>query len=276
MTAKLTLAALICAFGIAGARQDGPEPAVRETQSPGPATQRALLMTSALKRWAVTAMTGAHARHRRAGPARSALGARLCAIPDRAPARAALMSGMYPARNGVLGNGSAGRLEEVLGERATLAEHFRRHGYHTARVSKVFHMRVPGDITAGVSGFDHPESWDEVFNVQAPEWASEGFGYQISNYRLRFERDKHYDLGFGAAFYAVEVRGEGLEQADNQASERAAQWLHEAAQQPDQPPGREVRRPRAVSGARTFFYVAEQLSLPTVPGPRRWPQLAST
>ncbi|MEZ6021571.1 MAG: sulfatase-like hydrolase/transferase [Planctomycetota bacterium] len=215
MTAKLTLAALICAFGIAGCvspgKTNGPEPAVRETQVPVQRPNVLLILADDLGAQAV----GCYGNDEVHTPAIDALARRgvrweraYAQFPICAPARAALMSGMYPARNGVLGNGSAGRLEEVLGERATLAEHFRRHGYHTARVSKVFHMRVPGTSPPRSAG-STAESWDEVFNVQAPEWASEGFGYQISNYRLRFRRDKHYDLGFGAAFYAVEVRGEG-------------------------------------------------------------------
>lgn len=42
-------------------------------------------------------------------------------------------------------------------------------GYRSERISKLYHMRVPGDVPNGVSGPDHVPSWDATFNVQAPE-----------------------------------------------------------------------------------------------------------
>jgi iduronate 2-sulfatase len=62
---------------------------------------------------------------------------------------------LYPQQNGVTGNGSSEKLTKTLGKRPTLPEYFKQSGWHTARVSKIYHMRVPGDITAGVDGPDH-------------------------------------------------------------------------------------------------------------------------
>ncbi len=78
-----------------------------------------------------------------------------CQFPVCGPSRAALMSGLYPQQNGVTGNGSSEKLTKTLGKRPTLPEYFKQSGWHTARVSKIYHMRVPGDITAGVDGPDH-------------------------------------------------------------------------------------------------------------------------
>ena len=51
----------------------------------------------------------------------------------------------------------------------SMAEHFKNNGWHTARVGKIYHMRVPGDIIAGTNGIDHPASWTERYNSQGLE-----------------------------------------------------------------------------------------------------------
>ena len=44
----------------------------------------------------------------------------------------------------------------------SMAGFFRQQGYYTARVSKIFHMGVPGGIERGEPGQDDPDSWDYV------------------------------------------------------------------------------------------------------------------
>lgn len=107
-----------------------------------------------------------------------------CQYPVCGPSRAALMSGMYSQEAGVTGNGSSDRFTEVMGDRPSMTQLFRRDGYYTARVSKIYHMRVPGDITAGVSGPDHAASWTERFNCQGPEWMSSGEHIHLTNENL--------------------------------------------------------------------------------------------
>ena len=150
-----------------------------------------------------------------------------CQYPVCGPSRAALMSGMYPQAIGVIGNGSAGLFTENIGSRATMSGLFRSHGYYTARVSKIYHMRVPGDITAGVDGPDHARSWTERFNCQGPEWMTEGRHSHLTNEKLRRDPGKHYNLGFGGAFYVVEGGGDDAEQPDVQAAAKAIELLEQ-------------------------------------------------
>lgn len=155
-----------------------------------------------------------------------------CQYPVCGPSRAAMMSGMYPQQVGVVGNGSSSKFTAILGDRPSMSEHFKRNGYYSARVSKIYHMLVPGDITAGVDGPDHVASWTESFNCQAPEWFTEGEHEHLTNEKLDFDRDKHYNLGFGGAFYVVKGSSDGAEQADVKATDKAIELLQQHKEGP--------------------------------------------
>ena len=99
---------------------------------------------------------------------------------------------MYPQAIGVVGNGSSDRFTKNIGDRPTMSSLFKDNGYYAARVSKIYHMRVPGDITAGVDGPDHIASWTERFNCQGPEWMTKGEHSHLSNEKLQRIPDKHY------------------------------------------------------------------------------------
>ena len=141
------------------------------------------------------------------------------------PSRAALMSGMYPSAIGVMDNKLADGFTTNLGARPSLSQHFKDDGYYTARVSKIYHMRIPGDITAGVDGPDHAASWTERFNCPAPEWNSSGAREQLSNERLNLDPSEHYAGGFGGAFYVVKGDTDGAEQPDVQAASKAIELM---------------------------------------------------
>lgn len=152
--------------------------------------------------------------------------------PVCGPSRAAVMSGLYPQAIGVTGNGSSGRFADRLGDRPSLGQHFINSGYYSARVSKIYHMRVPGDITAGVDGPDHAASWTERFNCQGPEWMTDGVHEMLSNEKLKREPDKHYGLGFGTAFYAVAASDEAARQPDALAADRAIELMRQPRDEP--------------------------------------------
>jgi arylsulfatase A-like enzyme len=101
-----------------------------------------------------------------------------CQYPLCGPSRASIMSGLYPETNGVQGNqhvrGSYRGSNPELADHPSLAGFFREQGYFTARVSKIFHMGVPGGIERGEAGDDDPDSWDYAYNVMGPETLSPG------------------------------------------------------------------------------------------------------
>ena len=191
-----------------------------------------------------------------------------CQFPVCGPSRAAMMSGCYPAAVGVVGNGSAARFAEAIGDRPTLPMRFSAAGYHAARVSKIYHMLIPGNITEGVAGPDHAASWDSTFNAQSDEWFSPGEKTHYSSERLNFDRDRHYRLGFGTAFYEVRLSTDGAEQADEQAVREAGRILRQTPA--DQPLFLAVGliRPHVplVAPAAIFdHYPPESVPLPDVP-----------
>ena len=77
------------------------------------------------------------------------------------PARASFMSGLYPETNGVTTHAFETSNHRIatpsLANHPTLASFLRDRGYYTARVSKIFHMGVPGGIERGEAGSDDPE-----------------------------------------------------------------------------------------------------------------------
>jgi iduronate 2-sulfatase len=94
--------------------------------------------------------------------------------PVCGPSRASLLNGYYPHATQTFGYVS-GR-KGIGPDRLTMPQLFKENGYYTARVSKIFHMGVPGDIEKGSNGTDDEASWSERFNSQGPEWKAEGEG----------------------------------------------------------------------------------------------------
>lgn len=117
-----------------------------------------------------------------------------CQYPLCGPSRASIMSGLYPATNGVLVNddspGSYKKINPALKDHPSMAGFFREHGYFTARVSKIFHMGVPGGIERGEPGGDEPDSWDYAYNVMGPETLSPG------ELELLSPKNRHYGSNF--------------------------------------------------------------------------------
>ncbi len=101
-----------------------------------------------------------------------------CQYPLCGPSRASFMSGLYTETNGVSGNshvlGSYRAVTPALANHPSMAGFFKEQGYYSARVSKIYHMGVPGGIERGAPGGDDPDSWDFATNIMGPETLSDG------------------------------------------------------------------------------------------------------
>ncbi len=133
------------------------------------------------------------------------------------PSRASFMSGYYPHATGVLGYISP---RKAIGDRATWAQHFKNSGYHTARVSKIFHMGVPGGIEKGDDGADDPASWSERFNSQGPEWKAPGVGETLEG-----NPDGKKPVKGGNTFVVVEADGDDLVHSDGKTAAKACELI---------------------------------------------------
>jgi iduronate 2-sulfatase len=102
-----------------------------------------------------------------------------CQFPVCGPSRASMMFGYYP--NATESYGYVSGREIVGHEKKSWAQLFKDNGYYTARVSKIYHMGVPGDIEKGSDGADDEESWTERFNSQGPEWKAAGEAELVQN-----------------------------------------------------------------------------------------------
>ncbi len=140
------------------------------------------------------------------------------------PSRASFLSGYYPHATGVLGYKSP---RPQIGDRATWPQHFRNAGYHTARVSKIYHMGVPGGIEQGTDGADDPASWTERYNSPGPEWKAEGVGETLEG-----NPDGKRPVVGGNTFVIVAADGDDLVHSDGKTAVKACELLRQRRDRP--------------------------------------------
>ena len=136
------------------------------------------------------------------------------------PSRASIMFGYYPYASKATGY-TSGR-KEVGVDKDSWAQHFKKNGYHSARISKIFHMGVPPDITKGSDGADDPESWNEAYNSKGPETKVTGLAKQLSNNPGGFKEG----TGSSQSFNVVEAEGDDLVHSDGKTAQKAVELLH--------------------------------------------------
>ncbi len=140
------------------------------------------------------------------------------------PSRASFMSGYYPHATGVLGYKSP---RPQIGDRATWPQHFKNNGYYTARVSKIFHMGVPGGIEKGTDGADDALSWTERFNSPGPEWKAAGDGETLEG-----NPDGSRPVVGGNTFVVVEADGDDLVHSDGKTAAKAVELIKQHHDEP--------------------------------------------
>ena len=163
-------------------------------------------------------------------------GDKVCKTPniDRLAARGMLFNRAYcqgtscaPSRQSFMFSRYQGR------EGMNMAEYFRTKGWYTARVGKIYHMRVPGDIIAGTNGLDVASSWTERFNSPGLEAHTPG-DYACLNLNI-FTRslvNRESTKMKHRMFVTVQYEGDGSDQADHKSATKALQLLNDHKDEP--------------------------------------------
>ncbi|MGB2865684.1 MAG: sulfatase [Sedimentisphaerales bacterium] len=169
------------------------------------------------------------------------------------PSRTSFLTGLRPDSTGILNNttGFRSKLPDVV----TLPQLFRKHGYFTARLGKVFHGR---------KNTDDPQAWDVTSDPKATPLGQEGQGRNLTGGRVKWCR-----------WLAAE--GDDEDQPDGQVAAEAIRLLEQQRQGPFfLAVGFHKPHDPFIAPKKYFdLYPLESLKLPEDP-PDRLPELAQT
>jgi iduronate 2-sulfatase len=112
------------------------------------------------------------------------------------------------------------------GAEMNLGRHFRENGWYSARVGKIYHMRVPGDIIAGTNGQDVESSWTERFNSQGQEAHTPGhYACLNQNVFTTAPENRQSTKMPHRMFVTVRYKGDGSDQPDHKSASKAIELL---------------------------------------------------
>ena len=140
-----------------------------------------------------------------------------CQYPLCNPSRSSLLSGLRPDTSRIYGNGTP--IRKVFPDIVTLPQLFKNSGYFSARVGKIFHYGVPGQI--GTSGLDDAPSWNQFINPSGRDRDDQS---DVINFTPNRQ--------LGAALCWMEARGADEQQTDGKVAAEAIRLLEEHKSQP--------------------------------------------
>lgn len=178
-----------------------------------------------------------------------------CQYPLCNPSRASFLTGLRPDNTGVLNNRT--HFRERHPNLVSLPQTFRQAGYYVARVGKLYHYGVPGQI--GTDGLDDPPSWEHVVNPKGRDVADEELIFTI-------RPDAKGAARFGGTLSWLAADGTDEEQTDGIGAAAAIKLLEEHRDEPFFLAVGFYRPHTPYVAPRSYFskYPLDEVGLPTV------------
>ncbi len=125
------------------------------------------------------------------------------------PSRSSFLTGLRPETTGILDNRKS--LQSILGDRVTLPDLFRKNGYYTMSLGKLFH-RVEED-------HNDLKAWDEIYDYKATELGKQGEKRNMTEGKLRW-------------CWWMKAEGEDEDQSDGQIAKKAVEFIKSEHEKP--------------------------------------------